>query len=71
MRQLRVRRRDQQSNKRVSWPEVDVRKGCTYDRAFWISTDVRQDAQVVVELDHTRRIAEQQWSKKGWIKVMQ
>ena len=33
-----------------SWQAADVRKGCTCDRTFWISTDVVQDAQAVLEL---------------------
>ena len=47
---------------------ADDRKGCICDRAFWISTDVRQDAQAVLELDHTQKIAEQELNKKYWIK---
>ena len=36
-----------------------------------ISTDVPQDAQVVLEWDNTQRSAEQELNKKCWIKVVQ
>ena len=59
MRQQGARSRHQQSNKRMSWKAADVRKECTCDRAFWTSTDVLQDAQVVLESGSTQRSAEQ------------
>ena len=71
MRQERTRIRDQQSYKGMSWRVADVSKGCSCDRTFWMSTDVLLDAQVVLELDNTQRIAEQELSKKWWTKVMQ
>ena len=53
----------------MSWQVVDVRKGCTYDKTFWISTDVLQDAQVVLETwQHTedcRARIEQEMLDKG------
>ena len=67
----RARRRDQRSNKRVSWQAADVRKECSCDRTFWTSTDVLQDAQVVLESGSTHRSAEQELNKKLWTKVMQ
>ena len=57
--------------KRMSWQVVDVRKGCSCDRTVWISTDVLQNFQVVLALDNTQRIAEQELNKKCWIEVMQ
>ena len=46
-----------------------VRKGCTCDRAFWIGTDVLQDAQVVMEFGHyteeCRARTEQEKEDKG------
>ena len=59
---------DQRSNKRMSWQVVDVRKVCTHDRTFWISTDVLQDAQFVLDLDNTqewRARVEQEMLDKG------
>ena len=47
---------------------ADVRKGCTCDRTFWTSTDVLQDAQVVLGLDNTeecRARSEQEMVDKG------
>ena len=70
MRQQGARSRDQQSNKRMSWQAANVREGFTCDRTFWISTDVLQDAQVVLELGSTQRSAEQELNKKWWTKVM-
>ena len=70
-RQQRARRRDPRSNKRMRWPVADVRKNCTYDRTFQTSTDVPQDAQVVLELDNTQRSAEQELNMKCWFLVMQ
>ena len=58
MRQQGARSRHQQSNKRMSWKTADVRKECTCDRTFWTSTDVLQDAQVVLESGSTQRSAE-------------
>ena len=58
-------------SKRMSWQMADVHKGCTSDSTFWTSTDVLQDAQVALEVDSTRRIAEQELSKKWWTRVMQ
>ena len=43
---------------------ANVRKDFTCDRIFWISTDVLQDAQVMLELDNTQRSAEQELKKK-------
>ena len=59
MRQQGARSRDQQSNERVSWRVANVRKGCTCDRRFWISTDALQDAQVVLELGSTTEECEE------------
>ena len=67
----RARSRGQRSNESVSWQVVDVRKECTCDRTFWTSTDVLQDAQVVLESGSTQRSAEQELNKKWWTKVMQ
>ena len=53
----------------MSWQVADVQKGCTCDSTFWTSTDVLQDAQAALELDSTRRIAEQELSKKWWTRV--
>ena len=50
---------------------ANVRKDCTCDITFWISRDVLQDAQVVLELDSTLSSAEQELNKKWWTKVMQ
>ena len=48
----------------MSWTVADVRKECTYDRVFWTSTDVLQDAQVVLEMGSTQRSAELELNKK-------
>ena len=69
--QQRARRSNQRSNKRMTWQVVDVRKSCSCDRTVWISTDVLQNFQVVLALDNTQRIAEQELNKKCWIEVMQ
>ena len=58
MRQQGARSRNQQSNKRMSWKAADVRKECTCDRTCWTSTDVLQDAHVVLALGSTQRSAE-------------
>ena len=68
MRQQGARSRDQQCSQRILWQMANVRKGCTCDRTFWISTDELQDAQVVVELDNTqecRARIEQEMLDKG------
>ena len=66
-----ARSRDPQSNTRMSWRVANVRKDCTCDRTFWLSTDVLQDAQVVLDLDNIQMSAEQELNKKWWTKVMQ
>ena len=38
----------------MSWKAANVRKVCTCDRTFWTSTDVLQDAQVVVDMGSTQ-----------------
>ena len=50
----------------MGWQAANVRKGCTCDKTFWISTDVLQDAQAVLELGSTQRSAEQELDKKRW-----
>ena len=67
-----VTARSTQQGPTIQQKEVaDVQKGCTCDSTFWASTDALQDAQVALELDSTRRIAEQELSKKWWTRVMQ
>ena len=50
----------------MSWQAANVRKGCTWDRTFWISSDVLQDAQAALDLGSTQRSAEQEVNKKWW-----
>ena len=71
MRHQGAHSRNQQSNKRMSRKAADVRKECICDGIFWTSTDVLQDAQVVLELVSTQRSAEQESNKKWWTEVMQ
>ena len=54
----------------MSWKAADVRKEGTCDRTFWTSTDILQDAQVVLELGSTQRNAELELNKKSWTRVM-
>ena len=49
----------------MSWKAADVRKECTCDRTFWTSTDVLQEAQVVMGMGSTQRSAEQELNKNG------
>ena len=71
MQQQGARSRHQQSNKRMSWTVADVQKECFCDRTFWTSTDLLQDAQVVLEMGSTQRNAERELNKKWWTRVMQ
>ena len=69
MRQQGARSRNQQSNKRMSWKAADVREAGTCDRTLWTSTDVQQDAQVVLDMGSThercRARVEQEMVDKG------
>ena len=53
----------------MSWQVVDVRKPCTYDRTFWISTDVPHDAPSCVGIgqntDECRARTEQDMLHQG------
>ena len=53
------------------WTAADVRKDRTCDRTCLTSTNVLQDAQVVLEMGSTQRSAEQELNKKWWTKEVQ
>ena len=53
------------------WNATAKEHAAETNRTFWTSTDVLQDAQVVLATGSTQRSAEQELNKKWWTKVMQ